>query len=560
MNRMLSLVKTQINTNFGISALKYRFTKEKKKRLGTILIGVAILMGIGPLLSLYILMMTGVYAIGASLNQPELVLTISFMMSQMFVLFFGMFYIIGSFYFSNDLETLVPLPLKPYEVIGSKFAVILINEYITVLPILLPPLLVYGIGMGMGPFYWLKGLVMILTAPVIPLTLGAVFIMLLMRMVNLKKNKDLFAIIGGFVGVLLALGVNFFFQRVPKSGGQDYLKNLLNSKMGLIDEIGRRFPPSIWATKGLSDSGLSGLGYFVLFMGVSLLFFALLLWLGNLVFYKALIAGQEVTRKRKVSSARETEQLYERVSSPVIAIIKREWKLLLRTPVYIINGLTGALIGPFMLLVIMFAQGSDDDALVIMNAVHNPEFAAFVALGGLGVMLFTSGMNLVASTSVSREGKTLWVLKMIPVPARQQVMAKFLQGFMVSILGILTTSIVMGFFLKLSLVRLLVIILLALLGSITLVALNLLLDVIHPKLTWNSEQEAMKQNLNGGLGMLVSVLVIMLLAAAAVVLILVKAAEWIVFTGVGFISLVLGVLSLLLLFAVAEKRYRDYEA
>ena len=400
---------------------------------------------------------------------------------------------------------------------------------------------------------------MILAAPVIPLTLGAVFIMLLMRVVNLKRNKDLLAIIGGFVGVLLALGTNFFLQRIPKTGGEEYIKNLLESQSGLIQEIGRRFPPSIWATLGLSDSGLIGFGYFLLFIVASLLLFAALLWLGNLVFYKALLAGQEVSRKRKVPTNMERDRLYEKVSSPLIAIVKREWKLLLRTPVYIINGLTGALIGPFMLLVIVFTQGSTE-SVEISRAISNPEFAPFIALGGLGVMLFTSGMNLVASTSISREGKTLWILKMIPVSSRQQVMAKFLQGFMVSILGILTTSIVLGFFIKLSLLRLLVIILLALLGSVPLVALNLLLDVFHPKLSWNSEQEAMKQNLNGGLGMLLSVLVIMLLAAAAVVLIMVQAAEWMIFAGIGLVSLLLGLLSMFLLFTVAEKKYREYEA
>ncbi len=559
MNRMLSLVKTQLNMNFGISALKYRFTKEKKKRWEPILIGVAILLGVGPLLAFYVLGMTGIFAVGVALNQPEIVLTITFMLSQMVVLFFGMFYIIGNFYFSHDIETLVPLPLKPYEVVGSKFLVVMVNEYITVLPILLPPLFIYGIGTGQGLFYWLKGFLLILAAPVMPLILGAVFIMLLMRVVNLKRNKDLFAIIGGFAGVLLALGVNFFVQRIPKTAGQDYFQNLLESNMGMIREIGRRFPPSIWATRGLADNGLLGFGYFALFIGVSLLLFAALLWLGNLVFYKALLAGQEVSRKRKVPTAREAELLYQKVSSPVSAIIKREWKLLLRTPVYVINGLTGAFIGPFMLLVLLFAQGSSE-SMEISKAIGEPAYALYVALGGLAVMLFTSGMNLVASTSISREGKTLWILKMIPVSTREQVMAKFTQSFMVSVLGILTTALVLGFFIRLSLLRLLVIILLALLGSVPLVALNLLLDVFHPKLSWNSEQEAMKQNMNGGLGMLLSVLVMLLLAGAAIVLAVVQAAEWMVFAGIGLVSLVLGVLSMLLLFAVAEKKYKEYEA
>lgn len=561
MNKMLSLVKTQLNMNFGISALKYRFLKEKKKRWEPILIAFAILVGVGPLLVLYMLMMAGVFAAGVTLNQPELVLTIAFLASQMMVMFFGMFYIIGGFYFSHDIETLVPLPLKPYEVIGSKFAVIMVNEYITALPVLLPPIIIYGIGMGQGLLYWIKALILVLMTPVIPLTLGTIFIMLLMRVVNLKRNKDLFAIIGGFIGVFLAFGFNFFIQQMPKTGaGQDYIRDILANRLDLIEEIGRRFPPSIWATHGLSESGIYGLSSFVLFIAVSLALFLFLLWLGNKVFYKALLAGQEVSRKKKVTTAKEAEQLYRKVSSPVKAIILREWKLLLRTPVYIINGLTGIIVGPFMLIVVLFAQKAEAETQELMKVFNNPEFAFYVALGGLGIMLFTSGMNLVASTSVSREGRTLWILKMIPVPAKQQVLAKFLQGMMVSLIGIFSTAIVMLLFLKVAVELLLVMIVLAILGSVPIVALNLLIDVFHPKLIWNSEQEAMKQNLNGGLGMLVSVLVLLVMGAATIGLIVLKVPHWVILAGFGLVSLILGALSMLVLFAVAEKKYRDYEA
>lgn len=562
MSKMSTLIKTQINMNFGISALKYRFTKEKKKRWEPILIAFAILLGLGPLLVGYIFLMAGMFVAGMSLShpQPEIILTIAFLASQAVVMFFGMFYIIGSFYFSHDLDTLVPLPLKPYEVIGSKFVVVMINEYLTALPILLPPLLIYGIGTGQGFFYWIKGLILVLAAPVIPLTLGAIIIMLLMRVINLRRNKDLLAIIGGFAGVFLALGLNFFIQKIPKTAGKDFLKNMLESQSGMINAIGRKFPPSLWATFGLSDNGLVGLGNFALFIGVSLILLVFLLWLSNLVFYKALLAGQEVTRKRRIVTKDDLNRQYNVVSSPVVAIIKREWKLLLRTPIYAINGLTGAIIGPFMILVIFFAKNSDKDVTQLMGFISNPEFAKYIALGGLGLMLFTSGMNLVASTSVSREGNTLWVLKMIPVSAKQQIFAKFLQGYMVSVLGVITTGIILGIFIKLSPARLIVVFIIGLLSSVSMTALNLLLDVFHPKLLWNSEQEAMKQNLNGALGMLVSVLVLALLAIFSVILLSAGLGEWLVYGGLALASIIIGVLSVLALFSVAERKYKEYEA
>lgn len=562
MKRLFLLFKMQLNVNFGISALKYRFTREKKKRWEPIAILCGIILGFAPLLGLYTFLMIGIFMAGNSFQnpQPEMVITLSFLFSQMVILLFGIFYIMGSFYFSQDLENLIPLPLKPYEVLGSKFLVVMVNEYLTALPLLLPPLLVYGIGMGEGVLYWLKSILLVLTAPVFPLAIASVLVMLLMRVVNLRKNKDLLAIVGGFAGFLLALGVNFFIQRIPKGpGAEDYLNKLLQSQSGLISAIGGKFPPSLWATYGLADNGLVGLGYFLLFLGVSAALFLFLLWLSDRIFYKALLAGQEVSGKRKSPARVNAGDRYNRRSNPVKAILIREWKLLLRTPIYVINGLSGVIIGPFMIIIVIFTRGADPDAGQLLDVIRNPEYQAYVTLGLLGVMLFTAGMNLVASTSLSREGRTFWIAKMIPVAPEKQVLAKLIQGYMISAVGAIVTCLAAGIFFKFALLQILLIIAVGLVCSVPLAAFNLILDVFNPKLVWNNEQEAMKQNMNGLLGMLVSLLFMAVLAGVAIVLLIVKMPLWTVYAGIVLIAAIAGILSVAGLFTLAKKRYTEFE-
>ncbi len=557
MKPFLSFIKMQLNVNYGISALKYRFTREKKKRWEPVLIGAAILISFLPLIAIYIGVMLSMFAAGTVIGQPEMVLVAAFVMAQFTIMIFGLFYIMGTFYFSKDLETLVPLPLKPYEVIGGKFAVIMVNEYLTSFPLLLPPIIIYGAGTGQGLLYWLKSLVLMAAAPVIPLCISALIIVLLMRIVNLRRYKDLLAVVGGLIAIIIGMGSSMLFQNVPEN--PEDLTKFFTTQSGLVDMIGSKFPPSIWAVRGLADTGISGWGNFLLYLAVCAALMLLLLWISNLVFYKALLAGQEVSRKRKSITKSQISKQSGRMNSPVTAIAKREWKLLIRTPLYLLNGIIGSMIGPIILLIMVLAQ-NDPEVTELIASIREPEAIPYAALACAGIMMFTSGMNLVASTALSREGQTIWIAKMLPVSAKQQVAGKLLTSYIVSVIGVLTTSMIMLIFLKVPVLWTIGSTIAGLVGSVPMVSLSMLIDVFHPKLVWNSEQEAMKQNMNGVIGMMLSLLILVVFGAMAVPMALMGIPVQLVIAAICAAAVILGVLTLLALFAVAEKKYRDIEA
>jgi ABC-2 type transport system permease protein len=558
MKPFAAFVKMQLNVNYGISALKYRFTREKKKRWEPVLVGVAIILSFAPLIALYTVLMTAIFAAGMMINQPEMVLAISFIIAQLMILIFGIFFILGTFYFSKDIESLVPLPLKPYEVVGGKFAVVMVNEYLTSVPLLLPTVIIYGAGTSQGLLYWLKSAALILVSPVIPLAAAAVIVVALMRVANLRKHKDLFIVIGGLAAMFLGIGISVLLQNVPENPAD--VQKYFTGQAGIVNLIGSRFPPAVWATKSLAERGLAGMGYMLLFIAVSLLLFILLLWLSNLMFYKALLAGQEVSRRRKTLSGTQLKKQYGNISDPVIALAKREWRSLVRTPVYLLNGLTGSIIGPIIAAMMYLVRRSEKGIEELFNMSGNPDVAPYFLLGGLGLMLFTAGMNIVASTSLSREGRTIWITKMIPVSARQQVNAKLLVSLLVSAIGVVVTGIIMCLFFKLPVLWVVGAVITGFVGSVPMVALSLLLDVFHPKLVWNSEQEAMKQNMNGGLGMLISILVLVILGAVAALLLVSGIKMLVAFIAINIVSIILGILSVLALYAVAERKYRELEA
>lgn len=564
MSTFLALIKVNLNTNFGISALKYRYTKEKKKRWEPILIALSIIFGFGPLIVMYTFLVRGLFNAGLSMGQPEIVLTLALVFAQFIVLIFGIFYIMSTFYFSKDLTILIPMPIGPYQVLGSKFVIITINEYLTVMPILIPPVIIYGAGMKMGILYWIKALFVILAVPVIPLVMSSIVIVILMRFINIRKSKDLLAILGGLLMFILVMVFNVFMQRLPQNieGNEiEFFNNLMTSQYGMIKEIGRKFPPSVWATLGLSEPGVTGWGYLLLFLSISVLMFIILLWIGNKVFYMGVISGQEVTRKRKTMSQNEVDSRYKKTFSPVTAIFWREWKILLRTPVYVLNGLIGTLIGPIMLLIMLASasQGPASEMGDMLSILRNPELSTYVSLGVLALMLLTAGMNAVPSTSLSREGSTFWISKLMPVSPTHQVLGKFLHGLALAFLGILTTGIMMAILLKYPTIIIAILIVLGILGAIPLVAINLMVDVIRPKLVWNSPQEAMKQNFNSAIGMLGSIIIIALLGGLALWTLTLGFPDWAIYLILGAAMIVLSISSIMLLFKLAEKKYVRHE-
>lgn len=558
MSEFFSLLKTTLNVNYGFSVLKYQLKKDRKKLVQTIFIIIGVFVGLISISSVLGAVMVGIFLGGKSLGKPELVITIAFLMTQLVVLMFGIFYIMGTFYFANDMNILLPLPLKASHVLGTKLIIVMINEYLTVIPVLLPSLIIFGVGTGQGVAYYSKALFVLLASPVIPLVLCSLFVVALMRFVNLRRSKDLLAILGGFVGLGFAIGWNYFVQRMPKTGSMEFFQNFLASQTGLIESIGNKFPPSIWITYGLSKPGLAGLGYILLFFLVAALLLAVLMWIGNRWFYKSILAGQEVTRKRTRLSREDIGRKQMKEGSPLKALFRREWKVFFRTPVYVMNGIMGMVIAPILIAMPFLTQRNEMGEF--MEVLRNPANSSFVTVGALGIVLYITNLNIIASTAISREGSMYWMSRMIPVSPREQITAKLLHSLMIEMLGIVASIAVLTYVLGLTTSSVIIMLVLSVIGNLLFVILNLIIDVLHPKLHWTNPQEAVKQNLNGFFGILVSTLITVLLAGITVGLIALGVKGWFLYVLLGLVMALLTLPCMGWLYAAAENMYQKVEA
>lgn len=481
----------------------FSLPKEKSKKIKQILLFVVLALSLLPMAYGIITFLRITYNGLATVGEEGVLLSLGIAISAFVIFFFGLFYTMNTFYFSDDVENLLPLPIKSSHILGVKFIIVTIFEYLTGCLIFLPILIVYGVKSGAGVLYYVYALLIFLTLPVIPIVLDAVLVMIIMRFTNLAKNKDAFRTISAVIAIIFGVGVSTMSQRfvLNQGAGQTQLGN--NSLVAITSNI---FPASKLGALGLINHGSpSGLVYTGLFIVVSLLGFYLFLLLGNKLYFKG-VTGVSVSSssKKQISS----EQLSRKsIRSTVIkSYVLKELRILFRTPAFFINCILMNFIWPIIILIPLFTQPKSRNGIgAIIGLLQKEGITGMVFVAFFGAMLFVSSSNGITATSISREGENVFFNKYIPVSYKTQIMAKVIAGVIMGIVGMLSISIVAVIVLKLPLSLMALICVTSLLAILFSNFVGIIIDLFNPKLHWDNEQKAIKQNLNLLLSMAICV-------------------------------------------------------
>jgi len=434
-------------------------------------------------------------AVGAEIS----ILSIALSAISFVVFTFGIFMILNIFYFSTEIEYLLPLPLKPSSILSAKLFVAMIYEYLIIIMFYLPVVLGYGIADKSGVLFIIYSLIIFLILPVIPLVMASIINIIIMRFTNLGKHKEFTKVLGGIFGLFLILGINFYTQSKAMNfeNPQDMV-SLLSNKNSLINLTTKIFPLSKFGSLSLLNSGnFNGIINLLIFIAISALIFMVFVILGNGLYIKGVIGISEAPSKR-IKMTKEKMRREVVSGSPFISYFWKEIRLLLRTSIYFLNCILMNFIWPVFILIPLFTDKNAMKSFTMLRtAVNSDKVIAYVLIGVFAFMIFISSSNVIASTAISREGKYFYVNKYIPLSYKTQIMAKVFSGVFISYIGVLLVFIVGEIILRLSLGTLLIMIIISPIAVLYPNLLGIIIDLINPKLKWDSEQKAVKQNING---------------------------------------------------------------
>ena len=547
MRKYLSLTRVLLKNSMGMMS-----DGKSKKTLNVILYGVLALCMIPLSFTLYMMFNTAMAQL-QPLQQEGAVLALGFHISSLVTFLFSIFLIPSIFYFSKDSETLLALPLPPQTILSAKFSVCLVYEYAFTLIVCVPLYIAYANNAAIGIPYILLALAIFITLPIYPLVLSSIITMLLMRFVPFFKNRDRFNMIAGILSIILAFGFSFAMNSGTIAEDPNALISMLtqgnNSMISLFSKI---FPAIPFAAEALISSDALQLVYYILITCAAL---AVLVILGKWLYFKGAIGFSETKSSRKELSAKD----FARVSrhSKVRTYLIKELRLLIRTPVYAINCIGMCVLMPIMLLVIFIT--ADADVLLQQLPDITPYLDGmlpYAVLAGMASGFLFSNLNMISSTAISREGTNISFMKYIPMSLKQQLQAKVLSGILMSVISMLLTMVCVYFLLPIF--PLTWYFAAAAASLITIVLGNyasLALDILHPKLVWEQEAAAVKQNMSG----IVSMLAGMAMTVVTCVLLFILPDDYLLFgtAGMVIVCIAVDVVFYMRLDSFAQKRFHQ---
>src|SRR5690606_23826159 len=120
------LLLTRVLFKNGESMISFSKKKQSNPWLIYMLLALAML----PIAVVIGSIVGDMYLMLVEINQEGALLALGFMLISVMIFFFGIFYVMNIFYFANDIETLLPLPFQPAQILGAKFTTAVFYEYL----------------------------------------------------------------------------------------------------------------------------------------------------------------------------------------------------------------------------------------------------------------------------------------------------------------------------------------------------------------------------------------------------------------------------------------------
>lgn len=389
-------------------------------------------------------------------------------------------------YNSKDNELLISMPIPPKTILLSRIFTLAVLNYFFALLIFLPLLLAWAMTRGVG-FSLISIIFLFVLVPMLSMTL-TLFIGWIIALITSKlKNKNIVTVILSVIAMGLYLVLCFNLGDLTETVAENptIITEFISSKLGLFMIFG----------KTVSSFDIVA---FLITLAVCVIPFAAACALLSRSFYK--IATAKRTAKKAVYVKKEMK-----TASVGVALFKKEVARLFSSAAYVMNGFMGGIFAIICaVMVAINAESLRSAVSEIVSEIFGGNTGAFLSLAVIALTVLINSMNVPSASSISLEGKTLWILKSMPLKAREVLTAKLFAAAVTTAVPSVIFVTVCVIFLQISPLFALISYLAALAASIFNSGFGLIINMLMPRFDWVSETVCIKQSGSVGVSMIVT--------------------------------------------------------
>lgn len=453
----------------------------------------ALLSVFAVLLAVLFASISGVYAyIYATILQPlhalDAIPAMWMAMTSILILCTTVYKVKGTLFHFSDYDMIMSMPIPTTSIVASRIFVLYVYDLVFTVIILCPANLVYGVCSKAGiPFYVLSTL-LTLCIPVIPMILGSFLGFVITILSSRFRYRNIVTIV-----LLFGLFSAYMFGVMQASTAKDPEAMLVGISTLVLRQIYGVYPLAKWYVQAVLEMNWMALFGFVFFSILVLQFFCY-------------VIGKQFKKMNTLIEAFNVRSNYTlkelKTRSILWSLYQKEWKRFLSSPMYVMNSMAGIMLLTIAMIVLI-VSGEE----TLLSLLEVPGLAENLGNYVPMVLLICIGLTCTTAASISLEGKSLWIIKSMPVTPSQIFLGKALVNLTVTIPFIVVDTIICAVLLHMTAIQMISSIVLPSAGALLLSFLGLSFNLKFPRFDWKSEMEVVKQGLPTLLVMLTGIII-----------------------------------------------------
>ena len=497
MKKLISLLKATMSQDMNIFRIKQKGKTKLSKIAFPIILAGVIMFIIGGNARLLV-------EILAPMGLTHILLSLFIVLVSVLTIIEGAYKSQGILFDSKDSDLLFSLPITKRRVFFTRIFKLMSFQFIYNSLFLLPAIIVYSMYEKTNCVFYIVSAIMLILSPIIPTIVGSLIGYIIKGISSRFKAKNAVQVILSCCILLFAFYMSF--------NQQGMLAGLKENAVNINDIITKVYYPAGLYTNLIQNFNFTDL---IVLFAISIVPAVLFIYLAGIFYFKLTSKSTEKGIGKKFVVKENTYN----VKKPLKALIYKELKRFLSSPVFIINSALG------LLLIVVATAGLVVNFNGLVNSfvgsmelqISMDEIMSYIPKVYFCFVVFTSLMTSITSSMISLEGKNIDITKSLPVPSKNILLAKILTSNLISIPIILICDVAFCILCKVEIINIVLIISASIVVPTFSAILGLIINLKHPKLDASSDTEIVKQSMSSFISVSLGLFIGMVIVAITII-------------------------------------------